>query len=182
MNQYMPVHVYTGEYAVSKNEIEFSRYGKRCALITGKSSAVKSGALQDVTDTLTRMGVVSCVYDGISQNPSVESCISGGRFANQFRADYIIGIGGGPPWMRQRPRQYSRPIRSWMRLGFIRSCGRQIRFPFFWLGQPPVRAVKLQRSLSSRTAAGKNTVYTTTGSLPARPSGTRDIRCHCLLR
>ena len=95
MNQYMPVHVYTGEYAVSKNEIEFSRYGKRCALITGKSSAVKSGALQDVTDTLTRMGVVSCVYDGISQNPSVESCISGGRFANQFRADYIIGIGGG---------------------------------------------------------------------------------------
>ena len=95
MNHYMPVRLCTGEHSVEKNAEIFSRFGGRCAVVTGKSSAVKSGALDDAAGVLNGCGVSYTVFSGISQNPSVESCIRAGRAAGEFGADFIVGIGGG---------------------------------------------------------------------------------------
>lgn len=95
MKHYMPVRLFSGDGAVLNNAELFDRYGGRCALITGKSSAVKSGALADVAEALNRGGVPFCVYDGISQNPSVASCMAAGQAAHSFGAAFIVGIGGG---------------------------------------------------------------------------------------
>lgn len=97
MKHYMPVRVFSGDGAVVKNAEVFAGSGARCVLVTGKNSAVKSGALADVSEVLNRRGIPFCVYDGIEQNPSVESCISAGRTAHAFGAEFVIGIGGGSP-------------------------------------------------------------------------------------
>ena len=95
MKHYMPVRVFSADGAVEQNGALFSDFGARCALITGRSSAVKSGALADVTAALEQNGVAYCVYDGVRQNPSVSSCIEAGRTAHAFGAAFVIGIGGG---------------------------------------------------------------------------------------
>ena len=95
MKHYMPVHVYSGDGSVEKNADVFNRFGTRCMLITGKRSAVKSGALADVSAALGKNSVAYCVYDRVEQNPSVESCIAAGQTAYSFGAEFVIGIGGG---------------------------------------------------------------------------------------
>ena len=95
MKHYMPVRVLTGDGAVAKNAALFAGFGARCALITGKSAAVKSGALADVSAALESQGVAFCVFDGVAANPSVASCLAAGRLAHDFGAAFVVGIGGG---------------------------------------------------------------------------------------
>lgn len=95
MQYYMPVPVFTGEQSITKNARLFSRFGSRSLIVTGKHSAVKSGALQDVAGVLQQSGVSFQIFDGISQNPSVASCMQAGFIARNLGAEQIIGIGGG---------------------------------------------------------------------------------------
>ncbi len=95
MKYYMPVRMISGAGAVEKNAGLFAAFGTRCALVTGKSAAVKSGALADVSGALNRSGIPFCVYDEVRQNPSVESCAAAGELAHAFGASFIVGIGGG---------------------------------------------------------------------------------------
>ncbi len=95
MNHYMPVRLFTGEEAVARNADQVVWPGESCLLVTGKASAVKSGALRDVTEMLERKGIAFQVFDSVSQNPSLESCRQAGGMAAGFGAAFIIGIGGG---------------------------------------------------------------------------------------
>ena len=95
MKHHMPVRVWSGDGAVGKNAALFADFGARCALVTGRNAAVKSGALADVSAALEQNGIPFCVYDAVEQNPSVSSCIAAGKAAHAFGADFIIGIGGG---------------------------------------------------------------------------------------
>ena len=95
MKHYMPVRVFSGDGAVAENAGVFGGFGRRCALITGRSAARKSGALADVTQALEQGGIPFCVFEGIEQNPSVLSCIAAGRTAQAFGAEVVIGSGGG---------------------------------------------------------------------------------------
>ena len=95
MKLHMPVRMFSGDGAVTGNAALFEAFGSRCALITGKSAAVKSGALADVTAVLDRGGISFCVFDGVQQNPAVHSCIAAGQRSHAFGAEFVIGIGGG---------------------------------------------------------------------------------------
>ena len=95
MKHYMPVRVFSGEGAVEKNAGPYIAPGARCLLVTGRSSAVKSGALDDVRGMLERCGASYRVFDEVAQNPAVSSCIAAGRVAAGFGATLVIGIGGG---------------------------------------------------------------------------------------
>ena len=95
MKHFMPVRLCTGEHSVAENAELFQHCGSRCMIVTGKTSAVKSGALDDVAGVLNRCGIPYRVFDEISQNPSVDSCIRAGRAAGDFGADFVVGIGGG---------------------------------------------------------------------------------------
>ena len=91
----MPTKVFTGTDILNKHRDVFSMYGNRCLIITSASAAKKSGALDDVISILDELGCVYQITDEIKENPSVKSCIEAGRKANEFLAEYIIGIGGG---------------------------------------------------------------------------------------
>lgn len=97
MNFFVNTRLITGVDCVKNNAERLGSYGDKCLIVTGASSAKKCGALDDVVFALDKTGVKYELYDKIRQNPTVESCFEAGRFANEIKADFIIGIGGGSP-------------------------------------------------------------------------------------
>ncbi len=96
MNFYMPTRVISGKDCISKNSKLFD-LGKSCMIVTGASSAIKSGALDDVIDALCNNGIEYIVYDKIRENPLLSTCYDGGVIAREFGCDFVVGIGGGSP-------------------------------------------------------------------------------------
>ena len=72
-----------------------SRYGRRCLVVSGP----KGGALRDlypiVGDLLEHLGLDWEHFDGVLPNPTVDLISTGAKLAKKFRADVILGIGGG---------------------------------------------------------------------------------------
>lgn len=94
-NLSIPVKVISGEYCVLKNGELLSSFGKQCLIVTGKTSAEKSGALADVVTVLEQFSVGYEVFDRITPNPYIEDCCEAGAVARAKKADFVIGIGGG---------------------------------------------------------------------------------------
>ncbi len=92
----MPTKVIVGANAVLENENELI-LGKKCMIVTGKTSGAKSGALADVTKILKKQGIEYLVYDRIGNNPTIEETAEGGVVAAEFGCDFLVGIGGGSP-------------------------------------------------------------------------------------
>ncbi len=92
---YMPARVVSGENCVKNSGEIFKTFGESCLIVTGKSSAKLSGALQQVTEVLTDKGISYTVFSEITENPTISSCTAGGKRALEQSADFIVGIGGG---------------------------------------------------------------------------------------
>lgn len=95
MDFFMPVILHTGVGCVSKYKAEFSRLGKSCLIVTGAGSAKRNGALDDVLQALSELGIGWEIFSGITQNPTVSSCQEAGRSGYAAGAEFVIGIGGG---------------------------------------------------------------------------------------
>jgi len=95
LNYYMPVRLITGERCVENNSALFAAYGKKCLLITGASSAKKSGALDDVLRALEKENIASVLFDRIGPNPLLSVCMEAGILAERENVDFVVGIGGG---------------------------------------------------------------------------------------
>ena len=76
LNVFMPVKLVTGAGCVKASAKEIAKLGTRCLIVTGKTSAKASGALQDVTETLTLNGQSWCIFDAIGQNPKLTDCMT----------------------------------------------------------------------------------------------------------
>ncbi|MDO5445672.1 MAG: iron-containing alcohol dehydrogenase [Eubacteriales bacterium] len=95
MNYYMPVRLYTGRNCISAHKEELRKLGRKCLIVTGGNSAVRSGALGDVTAVLSELEIDYLQFDKVRSNPTVSGCMESGKQAAEFGADFIIGIGGG---------------------------------------------------------------------------------------
>lgn len=96
-NIYMPVRIISGENCVIKNSAEFRKLGKKCFVVTSRTSAKKSGALDDIITALNNENIEYAIFDEITENPLVSTIIKAGEKAREFGAEFIIGIGGGSP-------------------------------------------------------------------------------------
>lgn len=96
-NIYMPARIIGGENCVIRNSAELRKLGNKCLIVTSRTSAKKSGALDDVIFALNNEGVAYSVFDEITENPLVSTVIKAGEKAREFGAEFIIGIGGGSP-------------------------------------------------------------------------------------
>lgn len=94
---FMPARIFSGKGIVSASENVFLSLGKRCLIVTGKSSAEKCGALRDVTCTLKKVNIEYRIFNSITENPQSTACCEGGKAAREMHADFVIGIGGGSP-------------------------------------------------------------------------------------
>lgn len=94
---YMPVNILGGKDALQNNKNIFLSLGKKCLIVTGKTSAKKSGALDELIDIFNEMNIEYAVFDKITENPLTSTCCDGGKVAREFQADFVVGIGGGSP-------------------------------------------------------------------------------------
>ncbi len=95
MELYLPTKVYSEAGCVKRHARELCALGAKAMIVTGRRSAVKTGALQDVKDAL---GQTPCVvFDEIEENPSVETVVKAANLAKEQGVDFVIGIGGGSP-------------------------------------------------------------------------------------
>lgn len=95
LNSFMPVKLVTGAGCVRGSAKELAKLGKTCLIVTGKTAAKASGALQDVADTLDRNGQKWCLFDEIGPNPKLTDCMAAAEKAIAAGAEFIVGIGGG---------------------------------------------------------------------------------------
>lgn len=93
----MPTQVIMEPEAVIKNSHFFRGMGQRCLIVTGRKSAKVCGALEDVISALDKEGIAWEIFDQVGQNPLLSTCVIGGQTAAAFKADFLVGIGGGSP-------------------------------------------------------------------------------------
>lgn len=93
MQLYMPTKIYSEKDCVLTHGKELCALGAKAMIVTGKTSAVKTGALADVLQALGEMPYV--IFDKIEENPSVETVLQAQKIAAEENADFFIGIGGG---------------------------------------------------------------------------------------
>lgn len=97
LNFNMPVKLISGRSCIAENAGVFSRFGTKCLIVTGKSSAIKSGAIDDIKSALEQNDIKYEIFDEICENPYLQHCHECGTAAREFGADFIIGVGGGSP-------------------------------------------------------------------------------------
>lgn len=97
INSFMPVKVISDLNCVVNNSRIFKSLGNRCLVVTGGSSARKSGALADCLQALEKESIVYNIFSSVEQNPSTKTCYEAGACAREMNADFIVGIGGGSP-------------------------------------------------------------------------------------
>lgn len=94
---YMPTKVMAGQHCIKKNGKELRGLGSKALIVTGKSSGRKSGALQDMIETLTEQAIDYVLFERVENNPTLENVTEAAEVARANQVDLIIGIGGGSP-------------------------------------------------------------------------------------
>ena len=92
---YLPVNVVFGCGKVKEVGEIAKPYGKKALIVTGKSSAKKSGLYDKVKDCLKAAGIESVLFDKVSQNPLTTTAMEGAAFSKEHACDVVVAIGGG---------------------------------------------------------------------------------------
>lgn len=69
--------------------------GKKAAIVTGGSSMKRFGFLDKAKELLEEGGVEVLIIDGVEPDPSIKTCLEGGKKMEEFGPDWIIALGGG---------------------------------------------------------------------------------------
>ena len=94
---YCPVRIISGDNAMQKAESHLAVLGKKALIVSGRNSAKLSGALEDLNHILSRLGIASCIFDKVTENPVLQDVIEGSEFMREQACDFVIGVGGGSP-------------------------------------------------------------------------------------
>ncbi len=97
MEFYIPTEIYHEDGAVLKHSSEIASLGRKALIITGRSSAVQTGALDDIIKALEDNNTEYILYDKIEENPSVGTIMDAAGIGRSQGADFVIGVGGGSP-------------------------------------------------------------------------------------
>lgn len=95
MEFFMPARLHTGDGCIEQHGDELAALGKRCLIVTGGPAAEASGAMADVERVLASRKIAYAVWDGVTENPPIASCVEAGKIAASHEAQFILGIGGG---------------------------------------------------------------------------------------
>ncbi|MDS1030566.1 iron-containing alcohol dehydrogenase family protein [Bacillota bacterium LX-D] len=93
----IPTKVFAGNNIILQKSDFLTNLGTRALLVTGHSSAQKSGALADVENILAKQQISYAIFSDVEENPSMETVIQGAKIAQKKEIDFVVGIGGGSP-------------------------------------------------------------------------------------
>ncbi len=94
---YLPTRLFFGEGALLHAAGHILKLGSQPLLVTGRSSAKLSGALDELSVVLDRAGMDWKLFDQVEENPSLDTVMEGARKLKESGCDFLIGIGGGSP-------------------------------------------------------------------------------------
>lgn len=92
---FLPVNLQFGAGMVNQVGELTKPYGRRALIVTGGSSAKKSGLYDRVKGKLEEAGLTTELFDKVTPNPLTTTAIEGAAFAKAKGCDVIVGIGGG---------------------------------------------------------------------------------------
>ena len=92
---FLPVHIQFGRNKVD-SVAEFAvPYGKKALIVTGRSSAKKSGLYDRVVAKLDAAHINHVLFDQVDANPLTTTALDGADLAKSESCDMVIAIGGG---------------------------------------------------------------------------------------
>lgn len=91
----LPVNIVFGTGKVNQVGELTKPYGKKALIVTGRSSAKKSGLYDKVVLSLKAVGIETALFDKVSQNPLTTTAQEGADFATANGCDVVVAIGGG---------------------------------------------------------------------------------------
>jgi alcohol dehydrogenase len=98
MNKFhMPSRLIMGKDCLVESGDMIKNHGSKAFIVTGKSSAEKSGALADLKSLLERNKISYVVCSEIRENPELNIVHKAAGIMREERCDLIIGVGGGSP-------------------------------------------------------------------------------------
>lgn len=92
---FTPTEVVFGKGVENHTGALAAKHGTRALIVYGKGSVVKSGLLARVMHSLTDACIECEEFGGAQPNPTLSHAEEGVQKALDFRADIIIGVGGG---------------------------------------------------------------------------------------
>lgn len=92
---FLPVNIQFGCGKVNEVGTLTKPYGKKALIVTGRSSAKKSGLYDRVVESLKKEGIASELFDQVSQNPLTTTAQLGAEYAKEKGCDVVVAIGGG---------------------------------------------------------------------------------------
>lgn len=90
-----PTDIVVGSGIVDRSGSYAASFGMRALIVVGESSARASGLLGRVESSLRAQGVAFELLEGIGPNPGVAAVDAGATLARAWRADLVVGLGGG---------------------------------------------------------------------------------------
>lgn len=84
----------SGVGCVSRSGELLKSFGSHYLIVTGKTGAKKSGALDDFLSVFEENAITYEIFDAIPQNPHFDDCAAAARSCSK-RPDAVLGIGGG---------------------------------------------------------------------------------------
>lgn len=94
---YLPTRIFMGSNALAEASPYLGREGKKALMVTGKSSAHKSGVMAELLPILTKAGIQHSVFSEVRENPDLDCVMRGKAQFIREGCDFIIAIGGGSP-------------------------------------------------------------------------------------
>ncbi len=92
---FLPVNLRFGAGMVNSAGELTKPYGRKALIVTGGSSAKKSGLYDRVKGKLEEAGLETELFDKVTPNPLTTTAAEGARMAREKGCDVIVGIGGG---------------------------------------------------------------------------------------
>ena len=94
---YLPTRIFFGANALQNAEAYLIRLGTKPLIVTGKSSAKLSGALDELIPVLKKNNADYAIFARVEENPCWDTVKEGAKFLIDSQCDYLIAIGGGSP-------------------------------------------------------------------------------------
>ena len=92
---FLPVNIQFGWNKVDSVADYVASYGKKALIVTGRTSAKKSGLYDRVVAKLETAHIDYVLFDQVDANPLTTTALEGAAFAKSESCDMVIAIGGG---------------------------------------------------------------------------------------
>lgn len=94
-NYFQPTDIRFGCGRISEVGEIVAQYGKRCLLVTVPVFDAIAPIVDKIKVCLKDAGVEVAHFDGVVPNPTTDSITAGSQVAVSFKADVVLGVGGG---------------------------------------------------------------------------------------